>query len=99
MSGAADLPAGEDQRLENLRRHWLASARAVARHLAYRNGTVTIDEVRRHCEPPEGIDPRVMGAVFRSADFEATGDYRRSDRRACHNRPVAIFRLTEATPA
>lgn len=78
---------------ERLRKNWLESARAIARHLAQRNGTVTIDEVRRHCEPPPEIDPRVMGTVFRTAEFEATGRYRKSDRRECHNRPVAVFRL------
>jgi menaquinone-dependent protoporphyrinogen IX oxidase len=95
----ADASAKKAQsRLERQRRQWLANARAVARHLAHRNGTVTIDEVRRYCAPPEDIDPRVMGAVFRSLDFEATGNYRKSDRRECHNRPVAVFRLVEAKP-
>jgi len=99
MSALPEIVAARDQApFVRLRKHWLASARAVARHLAHRNGTVTIDEVRRHCEPPQGIDPRVMGAVFRAAEFEATGHYRKSDRRESHNRPVAVFRLAEAAP-
>lgn len=80
---------------EQHRRDWLESARAVARHLAFQNGSVTIDDVRQFCAPPEGIDPRVCGAVFRTKDFEPTGAYRKSARSACHNRPVAVFRLKE----
>ena len=78
------------------RADWLSEARAVAVSLAARNGTVTIDDVRDHCPPPDDVDPRVMGAVFRTRDFEATGRHIKSGRRTCHNRPVAVFKLASA---
>lgn len=90
----ADLFATEVQPLfERHRADWLAQARAVAWSLANKYGTVTIDQVRDHCPPPDSVDPRVMGAVFRTAEFESTGQHIKSARRTCHNRPVAVFRL------
>lgn len=78
---------------EEHRADWLAEARAIAFDLAQRNGTVTIDDVRALCPPPADVDPRVMGAVFRTRDFRPTGKHRKSARSICHNRPVAIFEL------
>lgn len=88
-----DLFAANIQPLfEEQRADFLETARAVARALAFERGEITIDDVREHCAPPEGVDPRVMGAVFRTDDFEAVG-YRKSNRTTCHHRPVAVFRL------
>lgn len=84
------LPLFEEHRAD-----WLSEARAVALSLCLRNGSATIDDVRDHCPPPDDVDPRVMGAVFSTRDFVATG-YEKSRRRTCHNRPVAVFKLAGA---
>lgn len=77
---------------EVTRAAWLASAREAARRLAGERGCVTIDDVREACPPPEDVDPRVMGAVFRRCEFERVA-YRQSRRSRCHFRPVAVFQL------
>ena len=74
------------------RKLWLTRARAAARSLAMRRGSVTIDEVRELCPPPGDVDPRVMGAVFKHNEFELV-DYIESRRKACHGRHIGIFRL------
>ncbi len=86
--------------LEAARKQFLERARAVAMRIASNNetGIVTIDMVRAQCPPPEGVDPRVMGAVFRSgrhSPWRKIG-YVQSRRRACHGRPVALFKLKSA---
>lgn len=93
MNVQPDLFAANIQPLfEEHRAEFLETARAVARALAFERGEITIDDVREHCAPPPNVDPRVMGAVFRTDDFEAVG-YRKSNRSTCHHRPVAVFRL------
>jgi len=74
------------------RQAWLARARGAARSIAMTRGSVTIDEVREHCPPPNDCDPRVMGAVFKRDEFELI-DYIESRRKACHGRHIGIFRL------
>jgi hypothetical protein len=76
------------------RRAWLMQARSAARSIAMKRGSVTIDEVREHCPPPDDADPRVMGAVFKRDEFELI-DYIESRRKACHGRHIGIFRLRE----
>ena len=74
---------------------WIDKARATARRLARELGAITIDDVREACPPPKGVDPRVLGAVFHPKKDWVCVDYRKSWRRECHNRPVAIWRLKE----
>lgn len=79
----------------NFERHraaFLAAARAVALRLGANGRPITVNDVRAEISPPEGIDPRVMGAVFRTADWKRL-DYVNSSRRVCHGRPLARFRL------
>lgn len=71
---------------------WLARARAHARRIAQKNGYVTIDEVREFCPPPDGVDPRVMGAVMQAREFEMV-KLVESRRKACHGRHIGLFRL------
>lgn len=72
---------------------WLNQARAAAKRLAASNGTVTIDQVRDVCPPPDDVDPRVMGAVLRTGkDFVRIG-YCTADRPESTGRQIAIFRL------
>jgi len=75
--------------LEQHRAAWLAEARGFLD--AQEVGTqLTIDDVRQVVPPPAGVDPRVMGAVFHGQPWKNVG-YRRSKRKTCHNRPIAIF--------
>ena len=71
---------------------WLTQARAAARRIARENGTVTIDEVREFCPPPEGVDPRVMGAVMQPREFQMV-KLVESRRKACHGRHIGVFKL------
>lgn len=77
--------------LEERRADWLARARRVALELAKDGRLITVDDVRQVCPPPPDADPRVMGAIFAGKDWECV-DYFRSGRRACHNRPIGLFR-------
>lgn len=77
---------------EATRQHWLERARHTATYLCHKHGTATIDDVRDICPPPEDVDPRVMGAVFKRTEFECIG-HRRSVRKTCHGRPIGVFRL------
>lgn len=75
------------------RAEWLAAARHAALRLYRQSGRpITIDEVRGVCPPPEGIDPRVMGAVF--TGWVAVG-FVNSRRRMCHGRPIRLFQPAE----
>lgn len=74
---------------------WIDRARETALRLVRKYGVVTIDDVRDHCPPPEGIDPRVMGAVFKPKRMWECVDYRKSWRRENHSRPIGIWKLKE----
>lgn len=76
--------------LERTRAEYLERARAAADELARKNLTVTIDDVRAVCPPPAGIDPRVLGSVFKRSDWRPVG-FAQSARPACHARHVRIF--------
>lgn len=80
--------------LETHRPDYLTLARDAARKLLSERPSITINDVREVCPPPADIDPRVMGAVFRHADFEATGEFVLSSRTTCHRRPIQRFALT-----
>jgi hypothetical protein len=77
---------------EETRAAWLIEARDVARKLGETNAVVTIDMVRNLCPPPEGFDPRVMGAVFTKKEWARLG-YKVGNRRTSHGRPIAMFQL------
>ena len=80
--------------LEAHRPDYLAEARAAARRLLESRASITINDVREVCPPPADKDPRVLGAVFRHRDFEATGEFVLSSRNTCHKRPIQRFALT-----
>jgi hypothetical protein len=80
--------------LETHRPDYLTLARDAARKLLSERPTIDINDVRDICPPPSDIDPRVMGAVFRHRDFEATGEFVLSSRNTCHRRPIQRFALT-----
>jgi len=81
--------------LKSRRAGFISMARKAAVQIASKHPDrlVTIDDVRDKCPPPEGIDPRVMGAVFSERDTWEFVSFTRSARRACHHRPIQIFRL------
>lgn len=85
-----------DQEEKNI--YYLDKARAAAIKLAQAKGTITIDDVWDVCPPPSGIDPRILGGVFRRVEgfrWEGVG-YQKSRRSASnHGRPVAIWSLIE----
>lgn len=95
-SAAAAARDAALDRLEEARAGWINEARIVAERLARDRGAVTIDDVREACPPPDGVDPRVMGAVMRPPVFEACG-FVLSSRAECHRRPIRVFKLRGTT--
>lgn len=75
---------------EQNREDYLTEARSAAESLANERGVITVNDVREVCPPPKDVDPRVMGAIFRSKAWEKVG-YISSTR--AHMRPIAQFRL------
>ena len=80
--------------LELHRAEYLARARDIARELLETRSSITVNDIRERLDVPKGLDPRLMGAVFRHKDFEKTGEFVLSSRKACHARPIQRFRLT-----
>lgn len=76
--------------LEQARAEYIAEARSVAASICEIGASITVNDVRRLCPPPGGIDPRVMGAVLRKPQWASLG-YVGSKRKTCHGRPVSRF--------
>lgn len=70
---------------------WLAEARAVAMRIERERGEVTADCVWNTCPPPEGVDGRLLGAVFAGKEWEKIGQ-RRSERGNNNNRYIAVWK-------
>ena len=83
--------------LERTRADWLVKARYCAFWRAWASGFVTADDIHRECPIPEGVDPRVMGAVFKSHGFVPDG-YVPTKRPEAHARPIRRFVLRERAP-
>ena len=65
---ALDGPALRDEALallERTRADYIKKARYEAWRVLLFNGEVSADDLHERCPVPAGIDPRVMGAVFR----------------------------------
>lgn len=77
---------------EQHRQDWLTAARTFINSHDV-GARLTVDDVRDAVPPPEGVDGRVMGAVFKGMPWEAVG-YKSSKRLTCHKRPIAIFERT-----
>ena len=86
------MTSSKDEALElfeQYRAEWLRQAREFLHQQAI--GTqLTIDDVRDVAPPPVGVDPRIMGGVFSHQPWEVVG-YKRSKRKECHTRPIAVF--------
>jgi hypothetical protein len=72
---------------------YLQQARDAARAIALRMGRVSINEVRAAVgPPPDGTSPNIMGAVFRTSDWQIVG-YTQTRHAAGHARRVCIYAL------
>lgn len=77
--------------LERARAAYVASARSAALELFRQTRKpITVDDIRRVCPPPGGIDGRVMGCVLRAPKWMKVG-YANSSRPECHRRPIGSF--------
>jgi hypothetical protein len=73
---------------------WLEQARRAARSAGKNGKLVSIDDVRAVVGSPPTKDPRAMGSVFESWEWEPV-DWIKSKRRECHSRPIQRWRLKE----
>lgn len=72
---------------------YLQDARRVAKRLLVERGNITTDDIWTHCPPPKFINSKIMGQIFRSPDFEPTGNYVKSRRATSHGRAIQQFKL------
>lgn len=79
--------------LEQARSEYLIEARSVAHKLAKERVIITIDDVRSACPPPADINPKVMGAVFNTRDWQTAG-FCATARKEAHGRPIRKWRLS-----
>ena len=74
----------------------LHKAREIARDLARRHGTVHMDMVNMELER-RGIDPCRLGpgagSLFKSLEWEFTGEFVKSARMTNHSRLLRVWRL------
>ena len=85
---------------EEYRGDWLAEARKVAVNIAMRDPQrrCDIEKVRRECPLPPGVNPNVLGAVFRGrkgGEWDLVG-YKKSKRKSSHGRRVGVYYLRQA---
>lgn len=82
---------------------WFAAAKQTALAVAHRHATFTTDEVWQALEAADDRprEARALGAVMtalmREQVIEPLDTYRKSTRRACHGRPVRVWRLRGKT--
>lgn len=89
LSGTALRDEALD-RLEQARRTWLADAAIVVGRQLEKFGEVCADDIHELFPVPEGIDPRVMGAVFRGRRFRVLR-YQPSRRAINHARLIPVW--------
>lgn len=88
-----DGPALRDQALDLLERtraEWIEKARYEAWRVILFNGEVSADDIHKACPVPEGMDHRVMGAVFRGGHFRVLR-YQPSRRAINHARIIPVW--------
>jgi hypothetical protein len=82
-------------RFEARESSWIERARSIMVELLLRSDReVSSDDVWKHCPPPADCHPSVMGPIFRSGLFVATG-WRASRRPSAHARVTRTYRLKE----
>jgi hypothetical protein len=72
---------------------FLARCRALAVEIARRQGTVCINDIRAQIQLPAEMHPSVLGAVFRTKQFQACG-YTEATHPQAHARVVRVYQLT-----
>jgi len=76
---------------EKTRAEFLAHCRWVAKRIAQQNnGYVNIDQVREQVVCPEGVNPKVFGAVFSNGEFER-GSFTITKRKTSHGRMISTW--------
>ena len=88
--GAAE---GRDEALDCLaktRAAYVREALAWAHTLIVWERYVTADTLRAHCPVPEGIDPRVVGAILNPRNFRSLGRTK-TKRAGSHDRPIEMW--------
>lgn len=90
---------------EPLRRYLLEKCRDYAKRLYLdrrqrlgEEAHVTADDVRRYFEneldPPDWLDRNMLGATFKTDEWEPTGDYVRSETPGSHGNLLTCWRWT-----
>ena len=101
-------PEGEARRdaalalLRARRRSIIRECERAAVLAALDHGAVTADDVRAVVAIPPGMNPKLVGVVFRDladAGILRRDGYRQSRRPAAHARPLSVWRLTDAAAA
>ena len=76
---------------ERTRSEFLTSCRWIAKRIAQEhNGYVNIDQVREQVTTPQGVNPKVYGAVFSGGEFERVG-FKITTRKTSHGRPISTW--------
>lgn len=71
---------------------FLTRCRALAVEICRRQGTVSINDIRAGIDLPAQLHPSVLGAVFRTRQFQAVGFTEASHPQA-HARVVRVYAL------
>jgi len=72
---------------------FLARCRALAVEVARQQGTVSINDIRAGIQLPAEMHPSVLGAVFKTKQFQACG-YTEATHPQAHARVVRVYQLT-----
>lgn len=72
---------------------FLTRCRTLAVEVARRHGTVSINDIRSGIQLPAEMHPSVLGAVFKTKQFQACG-YTEATHPQAHARVVRVYQLT-----
>lgn len=94
----SQISVGRELRDQNLARieqgrhqDWVAAARAKAVEIAKAKGRVSINDLRKEIELPPDAHPNTWGAVMKTPELRASGQYESATHAAAHARVVRIF--------
>ena len=79
------------------RKEFLDFARWEAVRIWYRKGNITVDDVRAEVKTPDGVNPKVWGALFDSKDWKLVS-YVKTTRQVAHGRPVGCWKYIGIKP-
>lgn len=72
---------------------FLGRCRALAVDVCRRQGTVSINDIRAEIQLPAHMHPSVLGAVFKTKQFQAVG-FTEATHAQAHARVVRVYQLT-----